>query len=86
MIARLGADHGDENLLDRRPDRNLRIGAPLELAIKRLALGRIDLGRRVVDDLVDGGVFPAPLIGPRRAFGWPERYHTVVETAGSLRY
>jgi len=54
MVARLRRDDGDENLLDRHPDRQLRIHLFHELGVERLALDGVDLGRGVVDGLVDG--------------------------------
>ena len=86
MVARLGGNHRDENLFDRHPHRQFGIGLLDEFGIQRLALHRIDLGGGIVDQLVDRRIGPVPLIGPRRALRLPERYHTVVETAGSLRY
>src|SRR6185436_18998028 len=69
MIACLGRNDSDKNLLDRHPDRQLRVHFLDELGIERLALGRIDFGRGIIDGLVDRLVFPAPLVGPGRALG-----------------
>src|SRR5206468_5822339 len=67
MVARLCRDRGDENLLDRHPDRQLRIHLLDELGVESLALGRVDFGCGIIDGLVDGLVLPAPLVGPGRA-------------------
>jgi hypothetical protein len=69
VVAGLCADDADEDLLDRHPDRQLRVHLLDELGIERLALDRIDLGGRIVDGLVDRLVLPAPLVGPGRALG-----------------
>src|SRR6516162_3644525 len=86
MVARFCRDDRDENLLDRHPDRQLRVHLLDEPGIERLTLDRIDLGRGVVDRSVHGGVFPPHWLVQGAPLGWPERYQTVVETAGSLRY
>ena len=69
MVTRLGRDRRDEDLLDRRPDGQFRVHHAHELAIERLALDRIDFRGGVVDDLVNGRIGPAPLIGPGCALG-----------------
>src|SRR3954465_10895279 len=67
MVPRFGVDNRNEDLLDRRPDRQFGVHTTHELAIERLAFRCIDLGRRIVDDLVDLRVSPVPLVGPWRA-------------------
>ncbi len=70
VVARLGCDHGDEDLLDQHPDRQLGVHLLDELGIERaLRLAEVELGQGIVDGAVDGLVLPAPLVGPRRALG-----------------
>ena len=58
---------GEELALRDHPDRNLLVHRLHPIRIERLALGRIDLARRLVDELIDLVGLPAPLVRPRRA-------------------